>query len=104
MANAASVSGSTGYNIPVNALDGGDAAPSSSRAAFGSVFFNDGNFSVGGVGNAQVASTPTSQVLPADLAGGLLGTSSSSSGVSPLWLILGAGAVLVAFYFLRRHK
>jgi hypothetical protein len=103
MANAASVSGSTGYNIPVNALDGGDAAPSSNRATFGNVSFSDGPFQVGGYGNAAPSSifTPQGQVLPADL--GSAAPSLLSGGSTTLWLILAAGGALLAWYFLRRH-
>lgn len=91
MANSASVSGSQGYNIPVNALDGGDAAPSyagPSGASTGSVTF--GSLFVGSTGNSLGAQVAT----PGLLGGQPLSEGSSTASTSLLPFLLIGGAVL----------
>ena len=106
MSNSASVSGSTGYNIPVNALNGGEAGPSSANSVFGAVSFLDGSFQVGGAGNTSFApesvsapTTPQGARLPADISYGF--APRSSGGLS--WLLIIGGLGLVAFFFLRHR-
>lgn len=99
MANSASVSGSTGYNIPVNALDGGDAGPSRVDAMFGNVAFQDGVFQVGDVSTSAYQPQSQSQTPTPVAASPLGGLFSGSMGT---WLMIG-GAALLAILLLRRH-
>ncbi len=108
MASSAGVSGSTGYNIPVSALNGGDAAPSGVTSTFGAISFLDGAFQVGGAGNTaftpesvSAPTTPQGARLPVDLSYGRYAP--SSSGLSTTWLLIGGGLALVAFFFLRHR-
>lgn len=109
MANQASVSGSEGYNIPVNALDGGDAAPSeaisgpsNAGGGTGAIGFNDGAFQVGGADNSAPSTATqslggTSTEPPAVYSNGLnvpLVPASSSSNTI-LLIALAGGAVLL---------
>ncbi len=111
MSNSASVSGSTGYNIPINLLNGGEAAPSSAQSTFGAVSFLDGAFQVGGAGNSaftpESVSAPTMPQgyrSPADLSSyRTLGAASSSGGLSTTWLLIIGGLAAAAFFFLRHR-
>jgi hypothetical protein len=100
------VSGSTAFEAP-----GGAAAPATSAVGPLNLSFLDGTFQVGGYGNygpqTSANLTPQGQVLPADMPlGGIFGSApaASSGGISATWLILGAAAVLAAYFFLRKRS
>jgi hypothetical protein len=111
-ANANSTQGGNESFIPISASNafeapGGAAGPATSAIGPLNLSFLDGTFQVGGTGNygpvVSGATTSQGQTLPADLPFGGT-TAPASSGISTTWLIVGAGAALLAAWFFLRKR